>query len=340
MDQLAQRLTQERIRCGLSTFDLAQRTKIREPYIQAIEQGKYNILPAIYVRSFIRTIGSELAVPPNEINRLIRLCLDSDDGPASAATQPQSTSTSSARGSAKQDPADPLTPIIDAVRSLRSGMTIGNLTTDRRRIVVLVGSFLLVVIALWLIFGRSDGNSDPRVPSEIVDISSTVEEDSLILTAMASDTAELTMTMDGTRYQKFIVMPETEYRWSAMKKFTVSNIFNAGAIEFFRDGKPLPRYGKIGEVLRELVITRTEVVASNTSTKMVTAPADPERARRDSIIEQQRRDSIRAVRRKERLQSREVAKKKKPAAKPQKPRQRRVPAEEAPILKTPPRGVR
>lgn len=301
MDQLAQRLAHERVRRGLSTFDLAQRTKIREPYIQAIERGTYNVLPAVYVRSFIRTIGAELGVPHSEINRLIHQCLDSDDDATAPSVHRESahTTSTSTKGSGAERSIDPVASLTSAVNTLQGALRGGVRNWSARTITFAAIGVLAVGLIIWFIVGRANNEGAVGLPPEIVDITSSVEEDSLILTAMATDTAELTITMDGTRYQKFIVLPETEYRWSAMKKFTVSNIFNAGVIQFSRDGKPLPLYGKRGEVLRELVITRTEVIASNTSTKMVTPPADPERARRDSILEQQRRDSIRAERRKE-----------------------------------------
>lgn len=344
MDQLSQRLAHERVRRGLSTFDLAERTKIREPYIQAIEKASYNVLPAVYVRSFIRTIAAELGVAPNEINRLISQCLDadSDSSMPTFSQQRSATSTTSANDQRNSDSSDPLTPLIEALRTIQARAKAGSRRFTPRTILFASIGLVVLIGVVWYLISRSGNGSPTDVPEEIVDVTGAAVEDSLILSAVSSDTAELTITMDGTRYQKITMMPEIEHRWSAMKRFTVSNIFNAGAIQFSRDGQPLPRYGKRGEVLRELVITRTEVVSSNTSTKMITAPADPERARRDSLREQQRRDSIRILRRQEnqrlarekrdKLKARSLQK---PAMSKKRPRQ-----QEQTITKTPPRSIR
>ncbi len=346
MDQLSQRLAHERVRRGLSTFDLAERTKIREPYIQAIEKASYNVLPAVYVRSFIRTIAAELGIAPNEINRLISQCLDADSDSSMPSFSQQRSATSAASSTSKDqrtsDSSDPLTPLLEALRAFWSRVNVGSGRFTPRTILFASIGLIVLICVVWYLTSRSGNGSATDVPEEIVDVTGAGVEDSLILSAVSSDTAELTITMDGTRYQKITMMPEIEHRWSAMKRFTVSNIFNAGAIQFSRDGQPLPRYGKRDEVLRELVITRTEVIASNTSTKMITAPADPERARRDSIREQQRRDSIRILRRQENQRlAREKRDKLKarsrqqPASPIQRPRQ-----QEQTITKTPPRSIR
>ena len=340
MDQLAQRLHQERLRRGLTTFELAERTKIREPYIQALESGTYNVLPSVYVRSFIRTLGTELGIAQPEVARLIAQCIDADGG-STSARQRQSSDASSVPSTGDKSP-DPLLSFIDEARSMvkqrSTELTTSVLRDARKRRLIAIGLVVLAASGWW--YWKSSRNAPaPSVPPEIVDVSNSDEQDSLILTAIATDTAELTLTIDGVRSFKAMLVPETDYRWSAIKRFTISNIFNAGALQFSRDGKPLPVYGKRGEVLRELVITRTEVTASNSSVKVIT-PASSEAMRRDSIRDQQRRDSIRAVRKKEDAKRKEEVRARRPqrAKSTAKPRQNRQ--SEAPILRAPPRAVR
>jgi transcriptional regulator with XRE-family HTH domain len=340
MDQLAQRLHQERLRRGLTTFELAERTKIREPYIQALESGTYNVLPSVYVRSFIRTLGTELGIAQPEVSRLIAQCIDATGGATSTRHQ-QSSDAASVVTAGEKSP-DPLLTFIDETRSMvkqRSAeLTTLVLRDARKRRLIAIG---LVVLAasVWWYWNSSRNTPATSVPPEIVDISNAAEQDSLILTAIATDTAELTLTIDGVRSFKTMLLPETDYRWSAIKRFTISNIFNAGALQFSRDGKPLPVYGKRGEVLRELVITRTEVTASNSSVKVLT-PASTESMRRDSIREQQRRDSIRAVRKKEDAKRKEEVGAQRPQRAKSAAKSRRNRQNEAPILRPPPRAVR
>lgn len=345
MDQLAQRLQQERVRRGLTISELAQRTKIREPYIHALESGTYNVLPSVYVRSFVRTLGAELGIPGVELNRLVSQCLDGNDVQAAPRQRSQMETHDASNSTGRTVQSDPLGQFVNELRSRvsaqRAGRSIAEMFRGRRRLLIIGAAVATLAVAIWLLRGPSDAERTD-IPPEIIDVSGG-EQDSLILTAVTTDTAELTITMDGERSSKFIILPGNDYRWSAMKRFTVSNIFNAGAIQFARDGKPLPVYGKRGEVLRELVISRTEVVASNSSKKMVIAPADPERARQDSVVEQRRRDSVRAERQKERKRRIEEVRKsqsrfKKSSSKPLRA-QRQSPTEPR-ITKTPPRSLR
>ncbi len=341
MDQLAQRLQQERLRRGLSTFELAERTKIREPYIQALESGTYNVLPSVYVRSFVRTLGAELGITQPEISRFIADCIDGEVNTPSSRLRQTAELTSTASTSART-PEPILTFISEAgsqVKRRGSDLTTSILRSPRKRRWIAVGVVILAVL-LWWYWKYSQHTPAMTVPAEIVDVSTIDEQDSLILTAVATDTAELTLTIDGTRSFKAMLVPENDYRWSAMKRFTIGNIFNAGALQFSRDGKPLPVYGKRGEVLRELVITRTEVSASNTSVKVVT-PASAEAVRRDSVRDQQRRDSIRAVRKKENARiALERRTKTKTDASARSAKKQRTRASEQRITKSPPRPIR
>ena len=78
MDPLAQRLRSERERQGLSIKDLSVVTKIREPYIDALERGRYDVLPTVYVRSFVRTLAQAMAIPIAEVNKLMDEVFDLD----------------------------------------------------------------------------------------------------------------------------------------------------------------------------------------------------------------------------------------------------------------------
>jgi len=140
------------------------------------------------------------------------------------------------------------------------------------------GAAVLLVILLWLGIRACDSSTSNDTATEDViqvqDPNAIAPTDSIILTAVAQDTAWVSITMDGTRSQQVVVVPDTEYRWSAMEKFVVS-IQNAGAVQFFRNESPLPVFGKAGEAVREVKITRKDVTASNTAYKPPTQQAPP-----------------------------------------------------------------
>lgn len=276
MDPLSQRFLLERQKRGLSTRELAASTKIREPYIDALERGRYDVLPAVYVRSFIRTLGGALGIPSAELAELMASTFDDqqDSGarlPAYQPTPPPRESSLSLTQAAQRT-SDAVVASVEKVRAATQQplQQIHDVSLRVPRRFLIGGGIVLLTIMIWLVVRShnstpSNDASDEQVIN-VEDPTAAASTDSIILTAVAQDTAWVSITMDGTRSQQVIVVPDAEYRWSAMDKFVVS-IQNAGAVQFFRNGAPLPVFGKAGEAVREVRITRKDVTASNTAYK-------------------------------------------------------------------------
>lgn len=281
MDPLANRLRQERERQGLSVRDLAIVTKIREPYIEAVERGRYDVLPAVYVRSFVKTIAGALGIPLRETLALMAEVFDGSEDSlrlprAIPPAQPPAGLESSVQRAAtvfNQTVSKASEAVGDTFKKV-SALQAPNFFSNRPRFIMVLALLLVVllIIAFALIITSQDsseqaqdapieGSAEVTVSESDVPDPTTVHVDSMILTANVTDTAWLTITMDGSRTQQHILSPREEYRWAANKKF-VLNITNAGGVRFYRDGEPLPLFGKTGEAVRSIVITRTDVVSS------------------------------------------------------------------------------
>ena len=284
MDPLSQRFLSERQRRGLSIRELAATTKIREPYIEALERGRYDVLPAVYVRSFIRTLGSALGIPASELASLMASTFDDqqDAGERLPAYQPTPPprEASISLSQAAQRTSDAVVASVEKVRAATQQpiQQLQDVSARVPRRALIGGGILLAVLLIWFVIRMIDSSSSEDAASENVlqveDPTAIAPTDSIILTAIAQDTAWVSITMDGTRSQQVVVLPETDYRWSAMEKFVVS-IQNAGAVQFFRNETPLPVFGKAGEAVREVKITRKDVTASNTAYKPPTQQAAP-----------------------------------------------------------------
>lgn len=293
MDPLAERFRRERERLGISIRELALETKIREPYIDALERGRYDVLPAVYVRSFIRTIGASLQIPAEEIQSLMDATFDDESStsgrlPAYKPQQPQRESPISFSNAAQRT-TEAVAASMDKVKSVAQS-PLQQAQQATKKISPLTGALILAVLlgfGLWWFVFRDSGPDADIPTTDVVDVTSSADQgiadtDSLVLTAIASDTAWISITMDGTRNQQAVLLPEGEYRWSAMDKFVVS-LGNAGAIQFFRNGRPLPAFGRSGEAVREIRITRKDVTASNTTFKAPPAPAAKEPAAKPAV---------------------------------------------------------
>ncbi len=88
--------------------------------------------------------------------------------------------------------------------------------------------------------------------------------DSMQLEAIATDTVWLSVTMDGRRSEQVTLRPGERRQWYALQTIILS-IGNAGGIELYRNGEPLPALGHRGEAVRYVKITPKDVIPSTSS---------------------------------------------------------------------------
>jgi len=290
MDALAQRLRSERERQNLSVRDLSVVTKIREPYIHAVERGAYDVLPAVYVRSFVKTLGTALGIPGKEIAALMDEVFDVEDEnqeriPRSKPPEPERpdilSSTVQVAGQAlssgAQKAGQALTESVGRLKALGAP----SFFQERPRAIVWVAAAIAVLLVIaggwWLFSGDSNEPAPDGPPGNEIDVGGLVDSlmeesaDSILLRAEVLDTAWITITMDGERTQQLTVYPGSEHSWSAAESFKLS-ISNAGGIRFTRDGAPLPLFGQRGQAVREVIITRTDVRSSTAPVQETVQP--------------------------------------------------------------------
>ena len=87
MSDLGQLLRKARTEKNISLDQLQETTKIRKRYLEAIEEGKYDILPGtFYVRAFIKQYSEAVGLEPDEVFRLYSHVIPSAD--PEPATEP------------------------------------------------------------------------------------------------------------------------------------------------------------------------------------------------------------------------------------------------------------
>ena len=69
MDELISELKSHRERMGLSLQDLFQRTRINVTFLEALEEGNFEILPDAYVKLFLKRYAQEVKLDGDEIVR-------------------------------------------------------------------------------------------------------------------------------------------------------------------------------------------------------------------------------------------------------------------------------
>ncbi|PLX95100.1 MAG: hypothetical protein C0621_04540 [Desulfuromonas sp.] len=99
---LGERLQKRRQERGLSLQEIAQRTRIRQAYLEAIEQGRYEALPgATYLTGFVRIFATELKLDVEELLALLpQKNSEPVDSPLFQKAEPLQTAPRRRRGGA------------------------------------------------------------------------------------------------------------------------------------------------------------------------------------------------------------------------------------------------
>ena len=69
MNTFSDELRKERVSRDISLQDISVRTRINIRYLEAIEQGSFDILPQTYVRAFLREYAQTVGIEPAEVLR-------------------------------------------------------------------------------------------------------------------------------------------------------------------------------------------------------------------------------------------------------------------------------
>lgn len=272
MHQLSERLRAERERQRRTLRDLSAQTKIREPFLAAIERGDFDVLPQVYVRSFVKTYAAALGISEAQITPMLADALDRDDhDDAPSAPRRQQ----GVRSGAQQErrPSSDSAPLIQSRPSTERrplGIKLDRGILDVVRTLplwILVASgTLIAAIVIGLVFSGSDTQDTAgEGPSTVVDVeASAAVQDSMILRAEVQDSAWITITADGKTSYQAILLPGTTAQWSAMERFEIS-MGNAGGVVFYRNEERLAPFAAPKQSVRKVVITRTTVVTPSTA---------------------------------------------------------------------------
>lgn len=265
MERLSTRLRQERERLQLSVKECSEATKIREPFLHALERGEYTVLPPVYITSFVRSYASYLGISAAEIATLLDEIIETDEyGEQRLVKQTPRVAKDIVRPE-PQKPQQPATGNGSTTEQQSSPdrKFVLPVSFKRRRLLLAIAVVVVGVAAVWWLLREPSSDSVSQGDELATGNPSEVSpSDSLILTAVARDTVWLTVTSDGYSSSQSVLLPGEEARWSAMEKFTLS-LGNAGGVTFFRNGQELEPLGKSGEAVRSVLINRTEIRKSS-----------------------------------------------------------------------------
>ncbi|MBP2666443.1 MAG: putative transcriptional regulator [Firmicutes bacterium] len=261
MDTIGNMLYTERRKKGLEIVDAEQATGIRGVYLQALEQGKYEVLPGeVYVKGFIRNYGNYLELDGAHLVQLY--------------------SNSQATGAPAPAPVASPTP-----HNVKSDKSTQRFFSKKALSTVLVA--VILILSAWSLYSwqqaQPQKNNTAQVntatqakptPAASVPASNYAAGATatlppgisrpVVLSARFSDRCWTSVIADGKTLYEGIPQNGETLTWEAERQIVV-NFGNAGAVELTFNGQPVGKIGERGDV----------VVKTFTAKGLAATPAAP-----------------------------------------------------------------
>jgi cytoskeleton protein RodZ len=254
-ETFAAELKKQRVASQVSLMDISASTRINMKFLEAIEEGKFNILPQTYVRAFIREYADAIGYNPTEAMKTY----DALQRPRSPEKTPDQQSLKKPLNAAQKQQAK------------------ANAFSTFIRQNFLFAAFVVVVavFVVYLVRPTSDSTAAKEIAETPFDkvvqenqaTASKQEEpialpavtlpsnvDSLKLEMATTDSVWMTITLDGSRTLEYLFPPNRRATWKAKDNFSVT-MGNAGGAGFTLNGHDLGTLGKRGAVVRNVPIS-------------------------------------------------------------------------------------
>lgn len=268
MNTFSDELRRERVAKDITLADISRKTHINVKYLEAIEQGSFDILPETYVRAFIREYALIVGLSPESVLKKFNVMVGGK----------YSLENGTMIGSGYSSTSLPSLPDRESTPPLRPGAQPEFIRqNDTRTIAIVAGAVVVVFVLIYFMYDYA--TQDRKVPvaqetpfQEVVKeqekqiapqqaaldtfavLQAAPKKDSLTLRAVTIDSVWISLSRDNAPAQNIILPPRASRTWAATKRFTIT-LGNAGGIRFTLNGTDIGKLGKRGAVLRNVVIT-------------------------------------------------------------------------------------
>ena len=268
MNTFSDELRKERVAKDISLVDISKKTHINVKYLEAIEQGSFDILPQTYVRAFIREYALVVGLAPAAILKKFDVMVGGK----------YSVDNGTLIGSGWSGTALPPLPEQSSTSTARPGGKPEHIRlNDNRTVAVVVGVVIVAIVLIYFMYDFATQETKTPIAQEtpfqevvkeqekqilpqkaaldsFAVLQAAPKKDSLTLRAVTVDSVWISISKDGAPAQSSILPPEASRTWVASKKFTLS-LGNAGGIRFMLNGADIGKLGKRGAVIRNVILT-------------------------------------------------------------------------------------
>ena len=259
LESFGEELRRHREQKQMSLAAISEATRISEKMLEAIEAGRFSVLPQTYIRAFLRAYARVLDLNPEEIlkrydavNQEIRVAaeewVDRSKVPAPPPKRPKQRAASSS-GRTLLRPAMILVVIVAAIGGVIYLATRGS-SVPVQDPLSKVPFDKAVHETEAVVIQAEPTPPPPQVQRPVAD--------SLRLEVTTTDSLWISVNIDNVRKGQYLFPPRRTYMWAAKEQFIIS-MGNAGVATFRLNGNDLGALGKRGAVARNIVITESGV---------------------------------------------------------------------------------
>lgn len=259
MSEIGEILKQARIKNGYSIEDINRHTKIRHHIIQAIEDGNYSLLPPVYMKSFISDYMEFLGLNDN-IEEVISELFPKDKKQILASESYHNLEKESNKEYNYNE-------IFSQKRRKKDFFN----KTSISMYALYLSILLIIVAVLYVAFFRDKEATDtenipsPTESTQVIADEALVEKvdtynDSMSIKIYAKDTVWIRLSNDAGSQKQSILYPGNEVQMNAWEFFTFSSD-RADKIDVYRNDELLPKLNNQGSAVRNIKITRTDIVS-------------------------------------------------------------------------------
>ena len=256
-------LRQERERQNLSIDDIEQGTSIRAVYIEYIENGEYDELPgAVYTKGFIKNYAKFLGMNVDSVIKefnsdMAELNAEKEAVEAQKAAEAEQITETPIEFKPVKPNKKPIGHSIQDSGSKSSGLLIVAAVVLIAAIAGFAWSFLSSTGDIAKVdtpkqtveTEKISTNDTPTVPETVPQVPETVPPPSngINIQAKFNNPCWTLVTVDGNVVQEGIIEGGQTLSWEGKNQITF-RLGNAGAVEFFQDGKSLGVPGAEGDI--------------------------------------------------------------------------------------------
>lgn len=237
---------------NVSLVDISAETRISTTFLEAIEDGNFDILPRTYVRAFLREYALCVNLSPEEV-------LAKYDEARGERAPERATLPGAASARTSLTTTAPERVILTAFRRHAGMVVIGAAAVALAWYIITIGKSSPPAPVAEIPFDNVVRESEailvkPETVASSIAPVKPEEPDSLRLEMTTSDSVWISIVIDGKKTEEYLFPPNRRKNWVAQERFQIT-MGNAGGASFKLNGEEIPPLGRRGAVVRNVVIS-------------------------------------------------------------------------------------